>query len=303
MKAKILIIENELADYNRLKEYIDSSKFQTIPRDQREQDKLIIMLNSKPPVKAKEKFLDWLRDIFKQEYENLRLVICDLDLGSFRLGGEEIIRFIRNDIIIDKKPLYPKLIPIFAYSYHTTGDRGRKALHYGADFLVEKEEFENLQSQIETTCYRFSDMFIDRSFNDMETYFDRQRALLIENNKDLVKRIDRIEMSIKGNHDLIIKKLDTIFQTVFSGMDELKQKKFYKEFTQEIEYVLTEEQKKKIKQSTYNRIKDSISELADGKDLKQFVDSTYEILDNAGFLGTKGKVIGAAIKGIFGIIA
>ncbi len=303
MKQKILIIEDDNSEYIKIREKIDATKCDIIPNSI-EEFQVFNDLISSDTSESISKYKELIRNIFENDYKTLRLVICDIRFkdGETSLQGYDVISFIRNYIEIQELNLFTKLIPIIAYTNHSNAEEGEKALLAGADVNIQKEGNPHFIKVIDNLCRRFSDSYVNNQISHIENYLETYKDLLVENNRLITHSFDNIEFLIKGNHEEIIKNFGTLFNAVFVNMDSTKQKKFYDDFENEVKDFLSEEQKNKLEQNFWQRVSQAVSELNSEGSLKQFVDTIYELLDNAGILGTKGKIIGAAIKGGFGLI-
>ncbi|PKP05328.1 MAG: hypothetical protein CVU11_00010 [Bacteroidetes bacterium HGW-Bacteroidetes-6] len=304
MKQKILIIEDDNSEYVKIKENIDSSKYDIIPNTI-EDFQVFNDLISSDTSDSIAKYKDLIRSVFEKDYKTLRLVICDIRFkdGKTSIQGYDVISFIRNYIEIEQLNLFTKLIPIIAYTNHSNAEEGEKALLAGADINIQKNGNPHFSKVVDNLCRRFSDSYVNNQISHIETYLETYKDLLVENNRLITHSFDNIEFLIKGNHEEILKNFGTLFNAVFVNMDSAKQKKFFEDFENEITGFLTYEQKKKLKTNFWQEVSLAVSELNSKGSLKQFVDTIYELMDNAGILGTKGKIIGAAIKGGFGLIS
>ena len=74
-----------------------------------EEQALTTLLRPKGGLKEAESMID---RIIKENYNDLRLVICDLKLCEDNEAGKEIIRHLREDRILDDTPWFLKNIPI-----------------------------------------------------------------------------------------------------------------------------------------------------------------------------------------------
>lgn len=286
MKQKVLIIEDDYKNYLETVERINKEKFDCIPTNQTEFDQMCQKLQSGT-------IEEYLREIIQSCYGEIRVILCDLKIeGRNAKQGSEIIRFIRNDIEIDNAPLFTRYVPIIAYSNYSNEPCAEEALRNGANVNIQKKENQYFNILVEEYANNFKATFwnanipsIDRIEKKLDIGMDRNAVLLQE--------------IMAQNED----SFNVLINALFSIMTKEKKEQFYERFKTNIENYISDDEKQKFNQPIWNQIKDAFIAFNSEGGSKQLADTICEILDSAGFLGTRGKIIAAGVKGIAGFIS
>lgn len=128
---KILIIEDKKTDFKLLKDAIEGLKYSVLPIDFDEMKKTMDS-NLKG-----ERYVDYAIRQIDDHYEDIRLIICDIKLGSNLNGGIEVVRKIRNYQDLNQYG-WTALVPIIAVTRHD--DLRLGIVEAGADFVIDKPE-------------------------------------------------------------------------------------------------------------------------------------------------------------------
>jgi hypothetical protein len=285
MKEKILIIEDDFSDYQEIINEIGGDKFDFLPTP----DNYVQMQDAFNLGTLKE----FVRGLIQQNYDTITVILCDLVFeGSHpdNENGSRIIKFIRNDIVIAENKLFPKFVPIIAYTNYSNGKLAEQALLYRANINIQKGTNRHLKTLVEGYADSFKDLdsnnlSIDKVNQEIKIGFD---STIIRLNEVLEQNNKQFEMLINA---------------LFSIMNKDKKEQFYERFKVNIEDYLSDKEKQKLNQSLWDEIKLAFVEFNSDGGGKQLADTICEILDNAGFLGTKGRIIAAGVKGIAGFIS
>jgi CheY-like chemotaxis protein len=139
---KILIIEDIKEDFRNLKNRI--SELEVIPyckdyENDTELDRILeIYVSNK-----REALQEYIFKIIQDNHEDLRVIICDLRLieeNNKNYSGEDVIKWIREEIVIESYPLFTKYIPIIIYTQHTKLECTKSALNAGGSFYIQKDK-------------------------------------------------------------------------------------------------------------------------------------------------------------------
>lgn len=297
MKDIVLIIEDDSNDYRETVRRLGRDKFDFIPNPD-DDDEISNMVSTLKTGGIE----DYLRTIIQENYTRIKVILCDLEIvpdrGCVVTQGSEIIRFLKNDIVIEENELYPKFVPIIVYTKFTNNPNIERALNYGANVNIVKNDNIYFKTLVEGYANSFKDTFFNSyiSIHDIDKKikigFDANRVMMIDQNEHIKELIKQNESNF-----------NTLINAVFCNMNSDKKKQFYEKFKDDIEDCFSNEEKQKINQSTWDEIKNAFIDFnADGGG-KQLIDTIFEIFDAAGFLGSKGKVIAAGVKGIAGLVS
>lgn len=317
MKKQILYIENNPDDIEKVKKLLED-EYEIIPSI----DEIDLMLDKITQGRINE----FVRDKIQTNYKNLRMIICDLELiPDNKDGGANVIKFIRNDLEVPEKMLLPRLIPIIILTNFWDDPFAQNAIDNGATHNINKDYIDDIffkpivMSMIRyyTRAYLERDFdYLKKGLNDITKELEEQNKLILlgfENN-DITKEFKKqnklillefgtIETLLQANHKETLAKFDLLFNFLFKSFKSNTKQKIFESFKTELENIISPEQQEKLKQSTWDQIKSAIKEVNNGGGFKAFVDSTYNILNEEGILEGKSKLVGIAIKGIFGILA
>jgi predicted nucleotide-binding protein len=148
--AKILIIENDLNDFNQLLNEVQKDDYQTIPNDKNSFNEMLGKLKSSSAC-------SYIGDLITNNYQDLRCIICDLKLTS-KVTGEDIIDYIRNECTIKHCPDFTKFIPIIIFSNYTDQPQTKTALKVGGDCFIWKGNKEYINDVVQRQCKRFGEL-------------------------------------------------------------------------------------------------------------------------------------------------
>jgi len=315
---QILYIENEPSEIEKIQKLF-KDEYEIIPNSI---DEIKLMKDEI----TKGHINDFVRKKIQTNYQNLRMIICDLELiPGNKNGGANVIKFIRNDLEVPEKILVPKLIPIIILTTYSDEPFAQSAIDNGATHNINKRDIKKIffKDIVKAMIRYYSRAYLERDFdylkkvlNDIFKEFEKQNKLILlgfENN-DITKEFEKqnklillefgtIETLLQTNHEETLAKFDLLFNFLFKSFNNHTQQKIFESFKTELGNIISTDQQEKLNESTWNQIKSAIKEVNSGGGFKTFVDSTYDILNEADILGSKGKIVGIAIKGIFGILA
>lgn len=296
MKQKILIIENDIADYSDLVKTLNTDTYDLIPKDKPEFQRMLSAINNK-------KIFNCINEVLNNQKDTLRLIICDLELSK-EVNGASLVKKIRRDIVVEKSPLYARLIPIIAYTNYSDFDKyGKRALENGATHLIQKGEEHHFSYVVDSMIDYFNTSYINRDVFYIQNEL-KDISNFLEKNEQLIRSgFGDIELLIQGNHEETLTKFDLLFNVIFSSFKTDTKQEIFNSFQNELKSILSDDLIKKIEQSTWDKIKEAIKEVNKGGGFKEFVNTSYDLLNEAEILNGKGKLIGIAIKGIFGLMA
>lgn len=297
MKQTILIVEDVAKDYKKVINELGSD-YEYIPENMNEFNRMknqMIVGNIN----------EYIKDKIEKSYESLRLIICDLRLINNDEAGEALINFIRNQLEIQEKILLPRLIPIIILTAHSDQDFAKQALKSGATHNIFKGHIESIHFKqiIISMINYYRNAYLERDDEDLRKGLKDISTILEKQDKLIKSSFGNLEILINGNHEETIVKFDLLFNIVFSSFKTDTQQKIFDSFKSELTPILKDDLIGKIEQKTWDKIKIAIKESNKGGGFKAFVDTTYDLLNDAGILEGKNKLIGVAIKGIFGVLA
>ena len=148
--AKILIIEDELNDFNSLLHEIQKDDYQTIPNDNKSFNEMFGKLKSSSAC-------SYIGNLILKNYQDLRCIICDLKLTN-KVSGEDVIDYIRNKCTIKHCPDFTKFVPIIIFSSYTDKPETKTALKVGGDCFIWKGNKEYINDVVQRQCNRFDEL-------------------------------------------------------------------------------------------------------------------------------------------------
>lgn len=295
MKSKILIIENELKDFKKIKESIGINDYNLIPKDDEEFNEILQHMNNNT-------LETHINNIIANNYSTLRLIICDLALSG-DLHGEDLIESIRNNILPGAY-LFPRLIPIIVYTNHADEYISKQALENGATHIIQKGQEHQFPHIVKSMINYFNIAYINRDITYVQDELKDITMYLKNQNQLITSSLGDLQILIKGNQEETLNKFDFIFKVIFESINQDKKNRIYHKFRNEIETILDQDEINKINENTWKQIKNAIVDVNKGGGFKEFVNSSYDIFEKAGFLeSARSKIIGSAIKGIFAILS
>jgi len=297
MKPKILFIDNDPDFFRKISSKIlGNNRYDFIPENDSDLDDMLDAISM-------SRIETYVRDKITENHKGLRLIICDLELRDNDFdSGPNLIHYIRNNLEIPGNQILPKLIPIFSLTNYSNRKCADNAIKYGATHNINKRYIEEIYfpSIVEsmTSYYNmvYSKINLDEWMQGISSDLEFQGKLI-------KTRFDDIDILIQGNHEEILQKFDLLFNVLFESFNTDTKQKIFENFKDELSKTLNSEIIEKINQSIWDKIKEAIKEVNNGGGFKAFVDTSYDILNQAGILDGKVKLIGIAIKGMFGILA
>lgn len=137
-KTKILIFEDKESHFNKLKKQLETAEYEVIPKNFSD---LRLAFDDN----ATKQFV--LNNIKKYWNDGLRLIICDL-MAKKSKKGDDIIREIRENVIIPESPSFSMLIPIIVWTGACTNEQVLDSLCMGAnDFVYKLNTGENKEKE------------------------------------------------------------------------------------------------------------------------------------------------------------
>lgn len=127
MKKKILIIEDNINDFYEIKKLLDYCGYVTLP------DRFEDMSKALDPY-CKGDIVEFANHQIKDNYRDLRLVLCDITLGNDYQGGNKVVKSIRN--CKDLNPSYISMLPIIAITNYPY--RQERIINDGANLTLLK---------------------------------------------------------------------------------------------------------------------------------------------------------------------
>ncbi len=183
------------------------------------------------------------------------------------------------------------------------------AEHYGA---VSYSKFFDDEGEI--LDEKAKDIFAERLKGQIKQYYQIKEFIdyivpIYENNKTILEKhqqviIDKIgdvEVVIQNNHSETTKMLQTLFLTSYSGLDKDKQFKLIKEYENEIQKIINDDDKfqKLTKTNRWEDFKEAFAEIGKSGGVETFTNTTVDMLKEAGIFDFPGgKILSIGIKGI-----
>lgn len=135
-KMKILIIEDKRKTFNFYKKWLERFNYSVLPQNFTEMGKAI-------DSNIDGTIWDFAIQQIKDNYNDLRLVICDIQLGGDPYAGETVVKKIRE--IKDLNPSYVSMLPIIGLTHYP--DRQKAILDAGADYPIEKNRIHYIDEE------------------------------------------------------------------------------------------------------------------------------------------------------------
>jgi CheY-like chemotaxis protein len=131
-KASVLVIEDVEQDYNDIVSTLSKCNYQIIPISARFQEMRNAMSNCN---------YKWFNEQINNNYNNLRAIICDLNLVGNKQLGEDVIQYIRA-MELDNQffSQYTRFIPIVIYTGHATELAGTAIMRGGTLYINKKSK-------------------------------------------------------------------------------------------------------------------------------------------------------------------
>lgn len=197
-KKKVLIIEDDGVDFETI--FGKSKKvrdlIEIIPSNIEDDfDLMCQSLQSDNPY-------SYIDKVIKENYMNLRCIICDLHLFDDSISGDDIIKHIRTDLTINNCPDFTKFIPIIIYTNYSKDAITKTALLAGGDFYISKPYITAKTDNyvwdiVRSQCERFNELcerFIitNRSKHDKPKVFIGSSSQALDIARALASKLDDI---------------------------------------------------------------------------------------------------------------
>ena len=306
----IIYVEDSWQEFEVISKLLRKKDYQVIPNNKEE---FSIMSKGLANGNVWSTFLETK---ILQNKDNIGVILMDLKFGDKNnLNGTELIQRIRNELTIKEDPFFASLVPIIAVTNHTE-DMGNGALDNGATHNIPKDKIFNYDPKsgeliglhdhihfvkiIKSMIGYFNKAYKNKNF---EKWFEQISSSLLEQNKLVKTGFDNLDITIQSNHNETISKFDLLFIFLFESLNYETKERIFNKFKDELSKIIEPESIEKLENGLWERIKDAIKEVNQGGGFKTFVDTIYETLNEADILGNKGKLVGIAIKGMFGVLA
>lgn len=148
--TSVLFLEDDPASFDAIKPELSGESLFILP--EKFDDMSIAIQKGKAATK------DYIFRLVQDNYTSLRCIICD-----FRLSGEnrdflkadDIIGYIRNDLIIKNCPDFTKYIPVIIYSDYAKDRDIKSTIIAGGDFILSKGKNANVAQIVHRQIARF----------------------------------------------------------------------------------------------------------------------------------------------------
>lgn len=219
-KTKILVIENSDEDFKKIIDNFPGYEF--LPSNFASSKQTITTSAAKACVH--------ISDIIKENYTELRCIICDLRIVDYN-RGQQIIKYIRSQLSIEDYPYFAKLIPIIAYSKYTDNDMPQKALSNGANVAYNKNspiEYLNcvVRKQVEDFSLLCDNFILKKPYKVGITFCGKDTRPFVQKMAT--------ELAIKYSKDKVF--FDEFHNDKIVGLDA--DKVLQKIYTQQSEYII-----------------------------------------------------------------
>jgi hypothetical protein len=299
MSKYIMLIEDKSEDYRSLNDYLISinSEYTLLPSVKDFKNFTYSVIHG-----SKSKCVDTIIKLFSEYKEDIVAVICDLMLEEHGYGrnGEDVIKIIRRDIEISGLRYYTKIIPIFIYTWAQDGQRQRiEALDSGATHLIEKKAGNSSAMELIKAIENTVDVFSRyREYGDIMNKANSSLSNMI---------ISQQEISASVMYDafrFIRDQLSVLMFGMIRGLGQSQREDLIKLYDKEIKNGLGEDKYMHIQESEWEKWKSSIMEINSNGGIKEFVNSTLDMLENVGLTDSaKGKLFSIMMKGVFGVLS
>lgn len=173
MKKKILIIEDEYQAFNNIKTLCEGFGYSVLPYNFEQISRAI----------NDGCVIEFVTQQVKEHYKDLKLVICDTNIGDL-YEGNKIIKSIRTIRELDST--YLLCLPIIAITNFS--DRQAQILWAGADFSITKHQFFNdpifLGAIIETRIKKF-----EKNIDGL--FINNNKVLIVQGNLEIGRKVVR----------------------------------------------------------------------------------------------------------------
>lgn len=194
---KVLIIEDELKDFNKVSKDIRDNIIEVIPSTDEEFQSMCISLQTNSN--------SYIEQLIKDNYLTLRCIVCDIHLFDKHSEGARLISLIR-DIKIPYCEDYAKYIPIIIYTNYSDEHVTESALYAGGDFYISKNSDRFFSRVVKRECERFDylcDKFIisNRARNIRPKVFVGSSSKRIKIAEYIANKLKRISDAISWSSE------------------------------------------------------------------------------------------------------
>ena len=148
MKKKILIVEDERQSFSSLETHLKELGYSVLPETR-------VLIEKAIDPHYPTDLSDFVTEQVKDNWKDIRLVICDTKLGEDLRGGNKVVKYIRSIKEID--PYYVNNLPIIAITDYPNNEES--ILPDGANICLLKnrisENFNVIKVYIETFIEKF----------------------------------------------------------------------------------------------------------------------------------------------------
>ncbi len=160
-KEVVLVIEDEFEDYKKICEkcsyavipnYKNKEENTTDEAHRKVNEEFLKMRRSIQNI-GEDTIFEYVEKLIKENYKNIRCIVCDLELFGQKEKGGDIIHHIRG-ISIERYPDFSKYVPIIIVTRHR-GEPATTALLKGGDTYIPKSRIDLLNNSINRNVKKF----------------------------------------------------------------------------------------------------------------------------------------------------
>lgn len=170
MKESILIIEDDPQEFEKLKKFVEEQQYEVLPH------KFSDMISSMDS-DGEGSIESFTINQIKNNYKNIRLILCDIELLKDKNGGIKVAQRIR-DLKKINPTFWPLMVPIIAIT--SFAELQEKILIAGANLSIVRqrifEEPDLMRTLIDTQIRRF-EILLEATTE--KTYKDKNKVFIV----------------------------------------------------------------------------------------------------------------------------
>ena len=225
-KKAILFIEDDPKTYKFFKQRLVDFNYSVFPKSFTKMGRAI-------NPRKEGTIEDFAIQQIKENYKDIRLVLCDIQLGKDFYGGETVVKIIRE--IKDLDPSYISMLPIIGITNYT--DRQKGILDAGADYTIEKfriynennltfvdknkdvEELEDLDTKVFYSIIKRNIQKFDKYLIQMHIIKDNKVFIVHGHDIQLRKQVEEF-IRVIGYEPIVLSKVANKGRSIFKKIEE-----------------------------------------------------------------------------------
>ena len=214
-KSKVLLIEDEANDFFVTKKWLESLGYSVLPADFQEMSRVLYSKDSIPSIE------EFIISQIKDNYEDLKLILCDMQIGFDDQAGLKIVKSIREHKGINS--LYGLTVPIFAISRLDDDNLKNEMLAAGADYVVERCALTSHTTELlfkkQSEGFTFSENIEVIDNKNKEHIKKRAKVFIVHGHSELNLHKTKLAILSLGFEPVILRDLPNAGQTLIQKFE------------------------------------------------------------------------------------